>query len=260
MPYAKVNDINIYYEIHGEGEPLVLISGLGTSAVVWEPIIPIFSRDYMVIVFDNRGVGRTDAPGIPYSMEMMADDISGLLEMIGIERANIYGTSMGGAVAQFFAILHPKKVIKLILQSTSCLGSHAVMASGEVLEYLENQAKTTARDDNPLPGVTSEFADNNPLIIKELRERMQRYPAPGMPRQLQASINSEGTYDSLPEISVPTLIIHGESDLLWPVENAHILASRIPNAQVVIYKKTGHQLLESMNEKNKLVLDFLKRP
>ena len=91
MPYAKVNDINMYYEIHGEGEPLVLISGLGGSAVAWEPIIPIFSDNYKVIVFDNRGVGRTDAPDIPYSMEMMADDISGLLEKIGIERANVYG-------------------------------------------------------------------------------------------------------------------------------------------------------------------------
>lgn len=260
MPYAKVNNINMYYEIHGDGEPLVLISGLGASAVVWEPIIPIFSRDYKVIVFDNRGVGRTDAPVMTYSMEMMADDISGLLEKIGIKQAIIYGTSMGGAVAQFFAIRHPQKVIKLILQSTSCLGSHAVMASDEVLEYLENQAKTAVRDESPLPGVTPEFADNNPEIVKELRERMQRYPAPGMQRQLQASINSTGTYDSLPEISAPTLIIHGEADLLWPVENAQVLASRIPNAQVVIYKKTGHQIVESMNEKNKLVLDFLKKP
>ena len=250
----------MYYEIHGEGEPLVLISGLGGSAVAWEPIIPIFSDNYKVIVFDNRGVGRTDAPDIPYSMEMMADDISGLLEKIGIERANVYGESMGGIVAQFFALRHPKKVIKLILQSTSCLGSHAVMASDEVLKYLENQAKTTERDDNPLPGITTEFADKNPLIVKELRERMQRYPAPGMQRQLQASINSEGTYDSLPKISAPTLIIHGEADLLWPVENARILASRIPNSQVIIYGKTGHQMLESMDEKNKAVLEFIKKP
>ncbi len=119
MPIVKVNDINMYYEIHGEGEPLVNIQGWGveiTSAKFNAPqIIGEFAKHYRVIAFDNRGVGRTDKPDVPYSIEMMAEDTIGLMNALGIERAHIVGGSLGGCVAQVIAAKYPERVNGLVL-------------------------------------------------------------------------------------------------------------------------------------------------
>ena len=96
----KIDDIDVYYEIHGEGEPLLLVEGLGYSTWMWFKQIPNFSREYQVIVFDNRGVGNTDKPDIEYTIEMMADDAAGLLRALDIESAHVLGVSMGGFIAQ----------------------------------------------------------------------------------------------------------------------------------------------------------------
>jgi pimeloyl-ACP methyl ester carboxylesterase len=99
MPTVKVGDINMYYEIHGQGEPLLLIMGLGSDLTGWMFQTPEFSKRYAVIAFDNRGVGRTDAPDMPYSVRMMADDAIGLMDVLGIDKAHILGLSMGGFIA-----------------------------------------------------------------------------------------------------------------------------------------------------------------
>src|SRR5207245_2584476 len=119
MPYIKVNDIQIYYEIHGDGEPLVLIVGLGTDISEWDGIIRWLAEKYQVLAFDNRGAGRTDKPDIPYSIEMMADDTAGLMQTLGIEQAHILGVSMGGRIALALSLRHAECVKKLVLVSTS---------------------------------------------------------------------------------------------------------------------------------------------
>src|SRR5579859_2633380 len=96
MPIVRVNDIEMYYEIHGEGEPVVLIAGLNSDHTLYRGILPRLAASYQVVAFDNRGVGQTDKPDIPYSIEMMADDTAGLLDALGITGAHILGTSMGG--------------------------------------------------------------------------------------------------------------------------------------------------------------------
>ena len=98
MPYVKVNDIQMYYEIHGEGEPLVLILGLGTDISEWGGIIHWLAEKFQVLAFDNRGVGRTDKPDIAYTIEMMADDTAGLMQALGIQQAYIVGISLGGRI------------------------------------------------------------------------------------------------------------------------------------------------------------------
>ena len=93
MPMVKVNDINMYYETHGEGEALILISGNGAESSQWKDMIPTFSKNYKVIPFDNRGAGRTDRPNMEYSMDMMANDVIGLMDALAIEKAHILGAS-----------------------------------------------------------------------------------------------------------------------------------------------------------------------
>lgn len=118
MPTVKVNDINMYYEQHGEGEPLVLINGLGNDITVFMPIVLRLSQQYRVLAFDNRGAGRTDKPDIPYTIEMMAGDTAALMDAAGINQAHILGISMGGRIAMALALEHPEKVMSLALVST----------------------------------------------------------------------------------------------------------------------------------------------
>ena len=109
----------MYYEIHGDGEPLTLIVGLATDISEWDGLIRWLAEKYKVQAFDNRGAGRTDKPDAPYSIEMMADDMAGLMQASGIEQANIVGISMGGRIALALALQHPERVKKLVLVSTS---------------------------------------------------------------------------------------------------------------------------------------------
>src|SRR5512137_672538 len=120
MPTVRVRDINMYYEVHGNGDPLLLIAGWGSDLSCWQLQIPEFSAKYRVIAFDNRGTGRTDdAPDKPYSFRTMADDAVGLLDALGIGKAHILGVSMGGCIAQEIAIEFPERTRRLILAATT---------------------------------------------------------------------------------------------------------------------------------------------
>ncbi len=119
MSAIRIGDISMYYEVHGDGEPLLLINGLGLDSSFWMPQVSVFSQKHRVIVFDNRGVGQTDAPKVSYTTDMMADDTIMLLDHLSIARTNILGFSMGGLIAQKIAIKYPKRVKSMILASTA---------------------------------------------------------------------------------------------------------------------------------------------
>ena len=119
MPYASVNGIKMYYETYGEGHPVVLIGGLGSQIQSWATQVPIYSKHFKVIVFDNRGAGKSDKPDVPYTTEIMADDTAGLLDTLGVESAYVVGKSMGGMIGQWLAIKYPEKVKRLVLGCTS---------------------------------------------------------------------------------------------------------------------------------------------
>ncbi|MFQ5924834.1 MAG: alpha/beta fold hydrolase [Dehalococcoidia bacterium] len=267
MPTVKVGDIGIYYEIHGEGEALVLIMGYGANSGEWFRQIPFLSREYRVVAFDNRGAGRSDKPDVPYTMPMLAQDIAGLLEALAIDVAHIYGVSMGGMIAQEFALCYPQRVISLILGCTLCGGTHTIMPDEEVMTVLfdmERMERLTSEEEarELLPfTLTQEFIDNNPDIVEQAIAKRLEYVTPphGFVRQAEA-IMGHDTYERLPQIKAPTLVIAGTGDRLIPVENSRILASRIPNAELVLFEGAGHGfLLEVEEEANKAVLDFLRR-
>jgi 3-oxoadipate enol-lactonase len=265
MPKVKVGDINMYYEVHGKGEPLVLIPGLTVNVDWFFMHIPVFSREYRVVAFDNRGAGRSDAPDVPYSMEMMADDLAGLLDAIGIKSAHIWGGSMGGAIAQQFALRHPKMVKSLILLCTGIGASHRIRQSDpEVIESFSNPRvlppEESARQMLRIM-ISQKYLNDNNEWVKKMIWKMLEHPATpqGSIRQMQAAFGAE-TYDKLPDIKAPTLVIHGEADRINPVEYARILASRIPNAELTILEKMGHGFMwEAFEDSNRIILDFLKR-
>lgn len=207
MPTLKVNDITMYYEIHGQGEPVVLIAGLNSDHSLYRQIIPRLAERYMVVAFDNRGVGQTDKPDIPYSIEMMADDTSGLLNALGIEQAHLLGTSMGGRIAAALALQHPQQVKSLILVST-------------IMKSLRGTPMTWSRLRTSLM----------------LKIPMIRGPHPyyAVARQLEAS-RAYDCMDRLNEIHVPTLILHGKNDKTAPYHLAEAMHAGIKGSQMLTF-------------------------
>lgn len=267
MPEVKVNDIDIYYETRGEGEPLVLVMGLGGTLEWWFLQVPALSQYYRVVAFDNRGSGRSDKPDIPYTMEMMAKDTIGLMDALGIPSARIFGISMGGMIAQHIALLYPQRVKTLILGATTCGGSHSVSPDPESMKVLFDmermqQLSPEERFREMLPFIFSrEFIEGSRSVMQELAVRMSQHITPphGYMRQAQA-IMGHDTYERLPDIKAPTLVIAAEEDRIVPVENSRIIASRIPGAELVLLKRAGHGFnIELADEVNKAVLDFLRR-
>lgn len=265
MPYAKVNDINIYYEIHGGGEPLVVLPGRGSSINIYEPFTTTLSKNFQVVAIDNRGSGKSDKPDIPYSYDMMAADVVGILNTVGIEKSHILGLSMGGNIAQHFTLNYPEKVINLILGCTTCGGSHnvAVQTTTEGVKPEERERSTPEEQIRGLITLSTSqtFVEDNPEYVEKLVSLFLSNPHNpiGIARQTEANATHD-TYDRLPDIKVPTLIIAGEIDIVVNPENSRILASRIPNSELMIMEGMGHGFhLQAPDEFVRIILDFIKR-
>ncbi|MDG7042354.1 MAG: alpha/beta hydrolase [Nitrososphaerota archaeon] len=268
MPLRKVGDIKIYYEVHGNGEPLVLIAGCGTDSSVWLPQAQELSLRYHVITFDNRGTGRSDKPDTPYTMQMMAADVAGLLDSIGIEAAHILGYSMGGVIAQEFALTYPGRALTLILSCAYPAGAPDVVLP-------EPQAMSLMFDPDTIARLTpvewsgkllgcmcsQEFLDRHPQLVNEFVDRQSKHPTPlhGIMRQVEAML-SASTYDRLSRIKAPTLVLGGTADRVTPCENLRLLATKIPNSELVILENLGHGMfIEGTEQTNRVILTFLKR-
>ncbi len=262
MPEVKVGDINMYYEVHGEGEPLVLICGASVSVDMMYAFIPVYSPEYKLVIFDNRGAGQSDAPDIPYTTAMMANDLAGLLDTIEVDSAHIMGTSMGGMIAQELALRHPDRVKSLILACTYCGGpSSSIITDPEMMQRMADLPPKEGLMEIMRLCISQKFLDENPGLLEQIAEQMMQHPISphGQMRQTEAEMG-HNTYERLPEIKMPTMIIHGDDDRIIPVENANILASRIPGAELAILKNAGHMFfVEVEDESNRIMLDFLKR-
>jgi pimeloyl-ACP methyl ester carboxylesterase len=263
MPKVKVNDIQIYYEMYGEGFPLVMIMGLGANIDWWDPrLIQELSKKFKLVMFDNRGAGRTDISDKQYSIKLFADDTAGLMDALKISRAHVLGISMGGMTAQELALNYPKKVEKLVLCSTNCGGAKSVLASQEILEILTADRSALSPEEIVRATIpllfTEDFIKENPDFVELSIQQMLRAPISneGFMRQLNAIMEFD-TYERLSQIKVPTLVLHGKRDILVPPENGAILAKAIPNAKLVYFENSAHGLIEEMEKVINVLLDFL---
>ena len=211
----------MYYEIHGDGEPLVLIVGLATDISEWEGIIRWLAKKYKVLAFDNRGAGRTDKPDAHYSIEMMANDTAGLMQTLGIEQAHVLGISMGGRIALALALQHLKRVKKLVLVSTS--------------------ARSIKNWRRYFFGILS----SAPIF-------RSKYPQPhyAFMRQRQASFVYNCT-DQLHELQVPTIIMHGEKDKIVPYTLAEEMHTGIQGSKMLTF--AGGHLFFFMRERQQFL-------
>ena len=248
MPKIRANEIELYYEIHGAGRPLVLISGIGYTLWQWHKMVPFLEKHFQVITFDNRGVGQSDKPAGPYTAQMLAKDTAGLLDSLRIQKAVVMGHSMGGFIAQAMILDHPVKVEKLILASTNFGGPHHVPVTEEAMKVLTDiGSDPLTRFRNGLAVSTAPgWAEKNPHMIQHWIDWRIANPVEPAAYQAQLAIGrgllQEGTAfeNQLSRIKVPTLILFGEHDKVVPSANAALLAEQIKNSKVVIFPNAGH--------------------
>jgi pimeloyl-ACP methyl ester carboxylesterase len=263
VPHLKVDDIQIYYEIHGAGpRTLTLIRGLGSDLSAWFPQVPEFSQHFRTVVFDNRGAGRTDKPDAPYSIRQMAGDTNGLLKALAIQRTALLGISMGGMIAQEFAIHYPEKLSCLILGCTTFGGPESVPPSRETLNAIlagANADEKTRQLQEQAIFCDETIADHRDVIAAYAAARSRfAIPPDSLARQAEA-IRKHDTASRLAQIQTPTLVMTGNSDRLIPPENSRLIASRI-RGSILKELPGGHLFMTEYPEVfNHTVIEFAKR-
>lgn len=272
---VRVDDIEIYFELYGSGDPLVLIAGTGISCAPWRVFqVPEFSKHYQVLIYDHRGLGRTDKPDMPYTTRLFARDCAGLMEALGIPKAHIMGHSMGGRVAQWLALDYPEKVRSLVLSGTG---------SGKYSDELEDYPRGVPIDtcveliekgyekyqhDHWGPGFmfTDKFVREQPEVVKKFQDLIVE-EVPPLKCYLRHIIARQchETTEFIQQIKAPMLVIVGSKDTREGGTGNHVasskaLAEKIPNAELVIVEGGKHGYLREMPEKgHPPILDFLRR-
>jgi 3-oxoadipate enol-lactonase len=252
MPVIKAGNINLNYDVYGEGEPLLLIMGFGMPGAAWLPSLP-FLAGFKCIYFDNRGTGLSDKPDGPYTVPDMADDASNLLKALDIPRAKVFGVSMGGMIAQELTLRHPEQVVRVVLACTMPGGPNTKMASADVVEKLMTGSKMMATDPDKAFDVImpvlmpQEFIAAHPEIksLMVAGAKMMPPTPPATADRAMAGVSTFNAYDRLPQIKCPVMIVHGEADVLVPPENAHLIKSRIPQAELHMIPGAGHAFQSS---------------
>lgn len=265
MPTTQVGSHTVYYDEHGSGHPLVLLSGLGGTRLGWWKQIEPLSARYRLINMDHRDAGDS-APGTgPYTIADMAEDVAGVIQNLELGPAHVVGISMGGMVAQELAIRHPELVDKLVLVSTTAGGPTSVNARPEIAALLvrreDQEIETRVRRTFTLIAGEGYMAahpeDLDRIVENSIAKPMS---AASYQRQLQACMGhfGRGVAERLGEIAAPTLIIHGNQDPLAPYENGNYLAAHIVGARFSPYQGVGHlPMIEAPERFNREVIEFL---
>lgn len=259
VPHATAPDgTRIAYQAEGQGFPLLLLAGQANNHHWWDGAREDFHSHRRTVTLDCRGTGDSDKPDEPYSITGFADDAVAVLDDLGIDQADVYGTSMGGRVAQWLAVRRPERVRALVLGCTSPGGRHGVERSREVRATLAHSDAAVARRSLLELMYTPEWLASHPGPYTVLGD--PDMPAFARARHLAAS-KGHDAWDALPHISAPTLVLHGTDDRLNPTANAPLLAERIPGARLHLLPGARHAYFHEFRATaGPLVLDFLLSP
>ena len=236
--------MKIAWDRRGNGAPLLLIHGLGYARWGWEPVLPELAEQFDVILFDNRGIGESDAPPGPYTVAEMAADAVQVLDETGVARAHVVGTSLGGMIAQELALAYPERVDRLVLACTTPGGQKAhpmpqvtvaLMAEAATLEPAVALRRFV---ENALAPATVEA---HPEIVEQIMAH--RLATAQQPAAWAAQASAGATfdaYDRLGALAAPTLVQHGDEDVVVDPRNADLLVELLPDARLERVPGTGH--------------------
>ncbi len=245
----------VWFDVLGEGEPLLLLNGQSLDHEMWDGVHADLARRHRVVRMDFRGTGGSDAPlGEPYTFDLFVSDALAVLDALDITRTHVYGFSMGGKVAQTFAATVPERVGALVLGATAPGGVHEVERPRSSTLALRQAGTAAGRDAIAELFYTPAWAAAHPDTVTRV---LPRGPLRAQRLHFGASSGHDG-WDMLPGIKAPTLVVHGEDDVLTPVGNAVLLAERIPDARLLVLPGTRHGYLhEDAARATREVLDFL---
>ncbi len=267
MPFDHVSGIKLYYELEGSGEPLVFVPGLGGATLLWALQTAHFRAGYRCLSLDNRGAGRSDKPPGPYAMDLFARDLHELLEHLGIhEPINLVGASMGGIIAQAFIHAYPHRVKRLVLACTGVPAGdpHYTPASSAIVAKLRNPGQTLEEKVDTFIQIFyhPDFVAQHPeLRALYLSQDFDPQPPHAYAAQLAACFDARPYYDWLAEIQVPTLVIHGREDQVWPLQNAETLLAGLGDWGCgCVIEHSGHIVMQEQAQAfNEALSGFLKR-
>ena len=236
--------VRIAWERHGRGAPLLLIHGLGSARWGWEPVLPGLAERFDVVLFDNRGIGESDAPPGPYTAAEMADDAIQALDEAGVDRAHVVGTSLGGMVAQELALGYPDRVDRLVLACTTPGGPNAhpmpqqtvaLMAEAATLEPAVALRRFV---ENALAPAT--VAEHPELVDRILAHRIATAQDPVAWAAQAAAGATFDAFERLGALAAPALVQHGDEDVVVDPRNADLLVELLPDAHLERLPGTGH--------------------
>ena len=248
------NNIDLSYDRSGKGNPLVLIHGFPLDLSIWDSVVPLLESDFDVIVPDLRGFGESSTVDEPYNMLDFANDIAGLLDFLGVEKAAFAGHSMGGYVALAFAKEYPDRVSGLALVSSQAAADAPERKAGR---YKTAKDVSDSGVDVVSEAMTPKLSSNEK--VQEFVNLLMKAQSPaGVVGALKAMAEREDFTDVLPQFSFPIFLIHGDADLLIPIDRAKEIKSILPTAQLIKLKKAGHMPMMEFPKETAEALKKLK--
>lgn len=263
MPKAKIGDINLNYTVQGSGDWLVMVGGfVSGNWQAWGPQLDEMAKHFKVLAFDNRGIGASDAPDYPYTTEMLALDAVGLMKHLEIDKAHVFGKSLGGAIAQWITLLEPSRVRSLVMTSTfGRMGPR----SQDIVRWWLGSAQAMGLNRCFFEGMLSYFYSeayyeaNREAIDSTIDKLLQ------VQRPLHGYLNTGNallTHDvmnRLGDIRCPTKILIGDKDLITTIEHSVELGRLIPNSEVAVFEKTLHGFMSERPDAFESIVDFFGR-
>ena len=261
MPLARNGSVELHWESTGHGPPVLLIAGQGMTLQGWWATVPVLERAFRVIVFDNRDTGRSSRMMFPYTVAQMADDAVAVLDSAGESRAHVYGLSLGASVAQEIALRHPERVHGLVLGAGTPGAPRAILPSAPALTFFARAGAMGPEE--------AEWAAVPYTYGAATRRRHGHRIAENIARRLTspidtltylhqaAAIATHSTCRRLGRITAPTLVVHGEQDMIVPPANGRLLAERIPEAQLSMWPDSGHMYVIDEPRADRQIAQYL---
>lgn len=242
MAFATVADTTVYYEITGSGPPVLLVSGLAGVSSYWDPNVEELARHFTVIRYDHRGTGRTSRPEQPYSIELLADDLVGLMDALGLPKASLVGHSTGGAIGQVIAARHPQRIDRLVLYGTwATLCPQMRLCMDVRRRLLRAEGAAAFHRSSPLFLYPPRYiCETWPRLERDLEANVATSPTPAI---IEARIEAVVGFDGVPylaDIAADTLVLVAEDDILTPPVAASELATAIAGAKLETFPYGAH--------------------
>ncbi|MEA2295373.1 MAG: hypothetical protein QOE86_3012 [Solirubrobacteraceae bacterium] len=262
MPFAHNGSLRVYYESVGEGPAVLLIMGQGMSLEAGWRTTELLATQFRVLSFDNRDMGRSDRSLWPYLVAQMAGDALAVLDAAGEHRAHVYGISLGGMVAQEVALRRPDRLSSLVLGATTPGGPHAIPQDSRVLTFFA-RVGAMGPEEAEWAAVPYTYGErtrrlHGERIAEDIARRMRYAPDALAYLHQVAAAAAHSTQHRLGDLDVPTLVVHGEQDMLQAPENARMLAGSIPGAELMLWPEAGHLYVTDEPEADQAVAQFLQ--